>query len=252
MGLLNLETDPSTIVILRPMKMGDATEHTYKWGEKAVRLAKSLGYNVIDIRKDIVTYDNVTNVIEKYKPRLLVSFSHGCPASIQGQDECVITEKIGIDELVKMPIEKMRNIIEPLKSSCPGICNIESNPCENLCLKDTNINKLKGSIVYAVACHSAYQLGKSAIEHGVETYLGYRDLLLFPVDSMSSQDIFGDMHLEMLNGLLMGQNIRESVDYMMRLEDAYIRYYKGIKYMALPMLWNKIHFQVLGNQDATI
>ena len=244
------DPDPSTIVILRPMKMRDATEYTYKWGEKAVRLAKSLGYNVIDIRKNVVTYDNVTNVIEKYKPRLLVSFSHGCPTSIQGQDECVITEKIGIDELVRM--ENFRDIVEPLRTSCPGICEIESNPCENICFKDTNINKLKGSIVYAVACHSAVQLGKSAIQYGIETYIAYDDLLLFPVDSLNSQDIFGDIHIEMLNGLLMGQNVRKSVDYMIRLEDAYIRYYKGIKYMALTMLWNKMHFKVLGNSNATI
>jgi hypothetical protein len=242
--------ESATIMFIAPTKKDDATFYTHQWAVKAIRMAKNLGYKVVELHKDNVTYDNVNKMIDTYKPRLFVAFSHGCPLSINGQNECVVTRRMGVEELVKMP--NLSDIIEPLKANCPGICNIKSNPCENMCFKDTNIHKLKGTIMYAVACHSASQLGKCGLMYGVETYIGYKDLLLFPTDRLGSQDMFGDIHLLFLEELLNGKSVKEANNKMASVQDNFIRFYKGTKYVSLPMLWNKLNFKILGNDSATI
>ena len=250
----------ATIMILCPMKKSDPTEYTWQWAQKAIKMTKNLGYDVKVLDKDDVTYDNVSEAIKKYNPRMLATFSHGCPSSIQGQRECDIVRKYTVDELICMAespsIEERQRLIKLLNPlgqlSCPGICRLDSDPCSPLCTYPTNIDLLKGSIVYAVACHSASQLGRCAIAYGVETYIGEDDLLMFPVDSIGSQDIFGDIQLSFMKELLLGKNIQEAEKVMSELEDSYIRKFKKVKYIALPMLWNKIHRKVLGNRNAMI
>lgn len=251
---------PETILITMPVKNGDPTEYTYTWALKAEQMAKDLGYNVITIKGVDNTYDNTTEAFKKYKPRLYTHFGHGCGSSLQGDRECEVVRKYSVDELICMAEsphveerQKVLKLLNPLgKLSCPGICSLDDDPCAPYCTYPTNINLLKGSIVLAVACHSASQLGKCAVNYGVDTYIGYDDLLMFPVDTMKSQDLFGEVQLNTFKEILMGKTVQEAIESTGKLEDTYIRKYKKIKYVALPFLWNKIHRRVLGNANTLI
>ncbi len=250
----------ATILITAPMKKSDPTEYTYSWSTKAKNMAENLGYNVIFIEKDDTTYENVSKTLKENRIRLYTHFGHGCASSLQGNRECFITRKYYVDELICMAQspyleerEKFLKLISPLgQLSCPGICALEIDPCSPLCLFDTNVGLLKGTISLAVACHSAASLGKCSIKYGVETYIGEDDLLMFPVDTLNSQDMFGEVQLTMFKELLMGHSVQEAERATSELEDSYIRRFKQIKYIALPLLWNKLHRKVLGNQNALI
>ena len=249
-----------TIMIICPMKRADPTQYTYQWAQKAIKIATDLGYNVKVLEKDNVTYDKVSEAIKKYKPRMLASFSHGCPLSLQGQDSCVITKNMSLDKLFSMATcpnpdtrSDLLKILNPLGNlSCPGICNLDNDPCAPLCNFDTNVNLLKGTIVMAVACYSASKLGEYAIEYGADSYIGYDDLLMFPVDSINTQKLFGEVQLLTFKELLLGSTVQEAIEATNKLEDKYIRKYKHVKYTSLPFLWNKLHRKVLGNEYAMI
>lgn len=244
----------ATIMFIAPTKRNDPVFYTHQWAVKAIRMTKSLGYKVIELHGDNVTYRNVNAAIEKYKPRLFVTFSHGCPTAINGQNECVITRKYEIEELVSMEPEKLERLLNPVKLSGCGrnICQLQNNACSPLCFNPTNVHLLEGSIVYAVSCHTAEQLGRCAIQYGVESYLGYDDLLLFPVDNMRSQDMFGEIHLEFLRYLLSGYSVGEANNAMRRMEDTYIRSCKQVRWIGLPLLWNHMHRELIGDPNATI
>ena len=242
-----------TILVTMPMKVGDPTSYTYEWAEQAVRMKKSYGYSVVDLRKNDVTYRNVSSSIQRYNPSLYVHFGHGCPSSLQGQTECIITRKFDIDELVSMP--NFREIIMPLlyESGCTTCMNsLDKDICNPLCVNDTNVNLLKGKIVFTVACYSASQLGKCAVRYGAKAYIGYSDLLLFPVDEVHSQDMFRDVHLVFIRELLERKSVEQAEKKMNDYEDSLIRFYKKTKYVALSLLWNKINRKVLGNKNSTI
>jgi hypothetical protein len=253
--------DTATILITAPVKVGDPTEYTAVWAENAIKIAKDLGYNVIALKGSDTTHDKVTDAIKRYKPRMMTHFGHGCQLSLQGQSECIVSRKYSIDEMICMAEsqnledrQKLLGFLNPLgKLSCPGICSLgDQDPCSPFCLYPTNVDLLSGSIVMAVACHSAEQLGKCAINYGVNSYIGYNDLLMFPVDSMNSQDMFGEIQLTLFKELLMGKTAQEAKETTEKLEDTYIRKYKRVKYLALPMLWNKIHRRVLGGPNTMI
>jgi len=250
----------ATILIIAPSKHNDPTQYTYVWAQKAIKIAMNLGYNVKVLEKDNVTYDKVSEAIKKYKPRMLASFSHGCPLSLQGQDNCVITKNMSLDGLFSMATcpnpdtrSDLLKILNPLgELSCPGICNLDNDPCSPLCNYDSNVDLLKGTIVMAVACYSASKLGEYAIKYGADCYIGETDLLMFPTDSKNSQDMFGEVQLTLFENILLGRTVAESEQEMSKLEDTYIRKYKQTKYLALPFLWNKLKRKVLGNDQAMI
>lgn len=247
----------ATILVTMPKNKADPTEYTYQWATQAAKIAEDLGYNVVTIKEKDTTYNNVTGSIKKYKPRIYVHFGHGCPSSLQGQQECIVVRKYSVDELICMAespfVEERQRLLRLLRPlgelSCPGVCSLDVDPCSPLCTHDTNINLLKGSIIFSVACHSLSQLGKCSIKYGVDTYVGYDDLLMFPVDTLKSQDMFGEVQLTFLKELLMGKTVQEANQVMSELEDSYIRRFKKTKYIALPMLWNKLHRQILGNAN---
>lgn len=250
----------ATILITMPRKKGDPTEFTFQWATKAVQIAKDLGYNVITIKEKDTIYDNVSKILKENNVRLFSHFGHGCIASLQGNNECIITHKYNINDLFYMaesscPKErqKLLKLLNPIgKLSCPGICSIENDPCGAFCSHPTNADLLKDTISFAVACYSAVKLGESAIEHGCQTYIGESDLLMFPVDSLGSQDIFGEVQLTMFKELLLGNTVQGAEKVMSELEDSYIRQFKDTKYISLPMLWNKMKRKVLGNSNAMI
>lgn len=242
------------------MKKGDPTQYTHQWAIKATKIANELGYITKLIEKNDVTYNNITNAIISFKPRLFASFTHGCPNSIIGQNECVVTRKFTVDELLSMQasnnIEKIdifKKIINPMGDiSCPGICTLKNDVCSPICNNETNIEILKNSIIYATACFTAKQLGICSIKYGIESYIGFQDLLMFPVDKKNTQDIFGEVQLEFYKSLLLGKTIDEAEQDMIKLEDSYIRKYKKIKYISLPLLWNKVNRRIIGNKDSSI
>lgn len=252
--------EPAQILITMPRKKGDPTEYTYIWATKAAQMAKDLGYNVIMIKENDTTYDNVTKTLKENKVRIFSHFGHGCPASIQGNTECIVTRKYDTNDLICMAEspyieerQKLLKLLNPLgKLSCPGICRLDNDPCSAMCTYDTNVNILKDTITFAVACHSAAQLGKCAVAYGATAYVGYNDLLMFPVDSKNSQDFFGEVQLVMFKELLLGKSVHEAEKAMSELEDSYIRRFKKVKYVALPMLWNKIHRKILGNTNSLV
>lgn len=255
--------DTATILFTMPMKNGDPTQYTYIWAKKAVKMARSLGYKIVILEKDKATYQNVNSALEKYNPRIVVHYGHGCRTNLQGQDSCMITRDYNIDELLDMAespyIEERQKLLRMLdfethplgQLSCPGICNIE-DPCADRCREDTNLGLLKNKIVFTTACFSADQLGKCAVKYGVDSYIGYDDLFLFPVDRIGSQEMFGQLQLVGLKELLLGGSVAD-VEYLMSSEeDKLIRKFKPVKYMALSLLWNKMHRKVLGNLNATV
>ncbi len=252
--------ETAKILVMMPMKPGDPTQHTYQWAQKAVQMAKDFGYDIKTIEKDNVTYENVTKSIQTFKPRLFASFSHGCPNSLIGQNECVITRKFSVDEMLEMnesgipeKVDVFRKMINPLGGiSCPGICELSNDVCNPLCNNKTNIGELKNSIIFATACFSAKQLGACSTKYGVQSYIGFQDLLMFPVDTMNSQDMFGEVQLEFYKSLLMGNTVNQAEQDMIRLEDKYIKQYKPIKYISLPMLWNKVNRRILGDKNASL
>ncbi len=260
----------ATILVTTPRKSGDATTHTAIWADKFIKMARKLGYNVVVLSGNDVTYNKLTEVLERYQNkengysniRLYWHFGHGCPGHLIGQYECILTKRFSVDQLLEISRDgidedgidgyyRLNKILHPLPSSCPGICQLEEQIC-NPCLKETNIHLLKGSIIGATACHSGLQLARSAISYGAETYIGYNELFLFPVDSMRSQDMTGEIQLEFLRNLLLGKSVRESEIFMKKMEDAYIRMYKKTKYIAIPILWNQEYRTITGNPDARI
>ena len=234
------------------MKIGDPTEYTYQWGEEIIEMMRNYGYDVIDIKKNDVTYDNVSKSIEYYKPRLYVHIGHGCPTSMQGQNECIVTRNFDINELTNMP--NFKEIIQPLiyQTGCTHTCKTLPDICNPICTNPTNVNLLRGTIVYTISCYTAAQLGNCAVKYGAEAYVGFKDLMLFPVDDVNSQDIFRDVHKMFLNELLTGHTIKESTEKTEKFENELISLYKRTKYISLPLLWNKLNRKVIGNSGASL
>lgn len=248
-------TKSATVLMTIPKKKNDATSYTASWAEEIYGIAKSLGYNVVVLRGNDTTYDKVTNAIETYKPRVFIHTGHGCGSALNGNNDCIVTRKYSIGELMKMDSAKLDKMFNPVKlgNSCgKDTCSLQGDICMPLCFNSTNINLLKNSIVIANACHSSSILGRCAIAYGVQSYVGYSDLLLFPTDTMKSENIFKEIHVELARSILMGQSVGEANNIARSMEDAYIRVYKGYKWVALPMIWNTMHREVLGNREATI
>lgn len=244
----------AVILITRPMKSNDPTMWTFRWGEEIVKVARAMGYTVVDIKKNEATYENVSKSIQYYNPRLYIHVGHGCPSSLQGQTECIVTRKFDLDELVTM--DNFREIVMPLiyGSGCKESClqSIDNDICNPICTNETNVNLLKGKMVYTVACYSALQLGKCAVRYGADSYVGYDELMLFPVDDVGSQEIFKSVHLVFIKELLKGHTIEEAEQVTSNYEDELIRLHKKTKYIALPLLWNKLHRKILGNRYASM
>lgn len=261
--------ESATILFTLPMKVGDPTQITYLWGKKLVSLAKSLGYKVIVIEKDQTTYDNVTSALRKNspnitgKPLVYSHMGHGCAGSLIGNNECIINREFSFDELNNIRSadpEKFRKLVNPLKGlSCFELdkthslnCRLSEDPCAPMCTNSTNVHLLKDAIVFTTACWSAASLGICALKGGSKSYLGYKEIYMFTYDSKGSQDIFEDIQAEFVKSLLMGKTVGEAEQDMIKLEDSYIKKYKKVKFIALPLLWNKLNREIYGDKNVTI
>lgn len=252
--------EPAKILMTMPFKKADPTQYTYMWASEIEKLAKDLGYRVKSIKEKYTTYDNVTTTLQKDEYDVYIHYGHGCATSLLGNTECVITRKYTTGQLIHMAEspyieerQKLLKLLNPIgQISCPGICSLEDDTCSPICLRDTNVHLLSRKIAIAIACHSADQLGKCAVAYGAKVYVGYSDLMMFPVDSLGSDGFFKDVHREFIKELLLGNTIRGANIKMENLEDYLIRRYKRIKYLALPLLWNKKNRKIIGDLDATI
>lgn len=259
----------ATILVTAPMKKSDPTEVTFGWAKRLVSMAKSLGYRVIMIEKEDTTYDNVTKALKENSPsitgRPLVysHLGHGCAGSLIGNRECVVNREFSFDELNGIRSadpEKFRKLVNPLKGlSCFELdkthslnCRLDEDPCAPMCTNPTNVHLLKDAIVFTTACWSAASLGVCALKGGSKSYTGYKEIYMFTFDSKGSQDIFEDIQLEFARSLLLGKTVREAEQDMVKLEDAYIRKYKKIKFIALPLLWNKMNREIYGDKNVAI
>jgi hypothetical protein len=253
-------TEKAAVLITAPKKKDDPTYYTSQWADKAIKIANELGYKVISIKEKDTTYENVSKTLKENKINLYSHWGHGCTSSLQGNMECIVTRKYTADQLMCMAEspyieerQKVLKLLNPLgQLSCPGICALDIDPCSASCTHETNVGLLKDTITIAVACHSCTGLGKCAIAYGARAYSGSDDLLMFPVDSKGSQDIFGDVQLTMFKELLLGHTVQEAEKVMSELEDSYIRQFIDTKYIALPLLWNKLHRKVLGDPRSMI
>lgn len=259
----------ATVLLTLPMKEGDPTQITYQWGRRLSTVAKNLGYKIIVIEKDATTYDNVTKALRKNspsvtgRPLIYSHMGHGCAGSLIGNKECIINREFSFDELNGIRSadpEKFRKLVNPLKGlSCFELdkthslnCRLDEDPCAPMCTNSTNVHLLKDAIVFTTACWSAASLGICAEKSGAKDYLGYDEIYMFTYDSKGSQHIFEDIQLAFSKSLLMGNSVKEAERDMIELEDAYIRKYKKVKFVALPLMWNKIHRKIYGNKDVTI
>jgi hypothetical protein len=260
---------PATVIFTMPMKEGDPTQITFLWAQRNVQLVKSLGYKVITIEKDATTYDNVTSALRKNspsvtgRPLVYMHYGHGCAGSLIGNKECIVNREFSFDELNGIRSadpEKFRKLVNPLKGlSCFELdktnslnCRLDEDPCAPLCTNPTNVHLLKDAIVFTTACWSAASLGICAEKGGTKSYLGYSEIYMFTYDSKGSQNIFEDIQLAFAKSLLMGKSVEEAEKVMNELEDAYIRKYKKVKFIALPLIWNKLHRKIYGNKNVTI
>lgn len=257
------------ILITAPNRKNDPTSYTWEWAKEAKKIAEKLGYKVIFIEKDDVNYENVTSAIREYKPRLYLHVGHGCPTALVGQRECIVTRKFSLDELLGM--SNFLEIVQPLNyaTGCKHTCKVDvmdvmdgmdgmdemggiPDICSPICGNGTNVGLLRNTIVVAIACYSASQLGRCAIKAGAYAYVGYKDLMLFPVDSIRSENIFKDVHMVFIKELLEGKSVGEAEIAMDSYEDSMIRLYKRTKYVSLPLLWNKKNRRILGDSNVRI
>jgi hypothetical protein len=261
--------EPAIVLFTLPRRDNDPTAITHMWGRKLIDLTKGLGYKVIVIEKEATTYDNVTNALKRNspsvtsKPLIYIHYGHGCAGSLIGNKECIINREFSFDELNTIRStdpEKFRKLVNPLKGlSCFELdktkeltCRMDNDPCAPMCTSPTNVHLLKDVFVFTTACWSAASLGMCAEKSGTKSYLGYDEIYMFTFDSKGSQDIFEDIQLEFARSLLMGKSIDEAEKDMIKLEDAYIRKYKKVKFVSLPLLWNKMHRKIYGNKNVTI
>lgn len=246
-----------TILITMPKRPNDPTQFTYTWGKKAQKMALDLKYKVITLEKEQANYQNVTHVLQNNNVRLYLHVGHGCDGNLQGQHNCMVKVN-AIDQLAfyKQPTEKLLCMANhgsyDERLMALSILN-DRDPCDLYCNYPENADLLNGMIVYAVACHSVKRLGMMAVtKYGTDAFAGYDDTFLFPADSMGTQDMYGDINLVMFKEILMGHTVRESEAAMSAKEDEFISRYKPYKYVALPMLYDKVHRKLIGNLDKTI
>ncbi len=253
--------DTPTILFTAPRKMGDPTQYTYDWAMDAVKLAKSLGFNVITLEGEQATHRNTTKVLGENESIIVwAHFGHGCIDSAQGNDECLINKEYSLKEIrdlalsgdeKKIKIAKM--ILQPSSYlSEPTRCQLDGDPCLLRCTYESNVGMLRGKSSFMTACFTAGGLGEYAVNYGGISFMGSDSLFLFPVDNKGSQNLYKYVQLVGLKELLIGHTPRQADAAMSNAEDRIIKDNNDIKYIVLTMIHNKLSRKVLGNIDSTI
>lgn len=230
------------ILITRPMMSGDeATKHTFYWADPIIKEAQNLGYEVIDYRKEDVTYEKVSNALRNINPDVYIHYGHGCVADLIGQSQCIITngtKNFDIDNLNYL-------------SNCTYRMS-DDIFCDIFCQSPKNVELLNNKIVIAYACHSAKRLGVCAMKSGAKAYIGFNDYLIFMVDSKNTEKIFTDCIMTFTYSLLNGDTLKSAKEKTLQKFDETIKRYKNMKYLAKLLLWDKLAFTVYGDDNLTI
>lgn len=233
------------ILITRPrMAMDNATAHTYKWAEPVIEYAKGRGYYILDYQRHFVTYDNISDVLVRFKPDLYIHFGHGCPSNLIGQTECIITnghsnfnvEPMYVDSYLSNYTYRMDDDII----------------CDSLCSRGSNVDKLSGIHVVAISCHSAHRLGECAMKYGAKSYMGFDDYLIFMTDTIDTENIFRDSILQYTYSLLNGDTVKMATNNTLKALDGNIRKYKNVNYLGKLLLWDRLGLRVYGNSNQTL
>lgn len=101
-------------------------------------------------------------------------------------------------------------------------------------LDERNIHLLESSIVYAVACDSAYNLGDIAIEKGkADSYIGYESHFMVIIDKSKTTTLhkdknikpFQSVYMHLILQIISGLTVGESVDRTKKFIESLIREY---------------------------
>lgn len=155
--------------------------------------------------------------------------------------------KINIFNLIKQHNPRMLISLSNGTRTC-----IES---QNECIitsENRQDNILKNMMVIAIASYTADRLGKCLVSRGTESYFGYDDLFMFVGCDIKEEDPFRDIHLTYIMELLKGKTVKRAHMNLNCLENSLIKKYKDTKFISLPLLWNKEHRKILGNEDAIL
>ena len=212
------------IVIIRPISGDekDATRVTFQWGKDLINYAHGIGYDVLDIAYPNVTYQNVTAILKKYKPDMLIHFGHGCDTYFMGDTECILTGGTKKD-----------------------------NTCIS-CGQPENLYNLKDTIVVAYSCHASNELGKQMIAAGAKSFIGFSDYLMFTEDDVNIQDVFRDALLPLSKKIMDGYTVKESLDQTKKEIIQVTKQWKPVKYVSVPMYWNYKYMELLGAPNASL
>lgn len=228
-------------LITRP-RYDEATIHTFSWSSLILDTLKSLGYETKTLSSQEVTPQTLTSTITSFNPSLYIHFGHGCPASLVGQNTCIITngtsnypQSLDMHYLSTCSYRMYDDIL------CDALCNIESN-----------VQLLSNKIVIAYSCHSAKRLGVCAMKSGAKAYIGYNDYLIFMVDTLDTEKIFMDCFHTPTLSLLNGDTLLEAKQKTLSKYDYYINKYNDVQYLKNLLLWDKNAFTVLGNENLTL
>lgn len=229
------------VLITRPkMPNDDATARTYHWANGIIKECNILGYDIQDLKKDEVTYENVSYSLSLYNPHLYIHFGHGCVANLVGQKRCIVTN--GTQNYIATE-SYLANY---------GYRLDDDIVCDIMCGMPSNVQLLKDKMVVAYACHSAKRLGLCAIKSGAKAYAGFNDYLIFIVDNKGSENIFKDPILTFSYSLLNGDTLGEATYKTLDKFDYNIKKYKSYKILAKLLLWNRKAFTVYGNPNITV
>jgi len=128
-----------------------------------------------------------------------------------------------------------------------------------------NENMTKSRIVYARACDSLKELGKSCVKKGARAYIGYKNKFIFPVDVHKTAnpelDEIAKPCIEASNmipiSLIKGNNVQDSIERANQKSKKFIEYFMthyNSESMAIIscLRWNMIIRKFHGNNLATI
>lgn len=236
---------PKKILITRPKMVGDnATGHTFSWAIPVIKYAKDRGYEVLDYQRHFVTYNNISNILESYKPDFYIHFGHGCPSNLIGQSECIITNGHSNFNIEPMHINSyLSNYTYRMDDDIM---------CDKLCPRSSNVELLNGIHTAAYSCHSAHRLAKCAMGKGAKSYAGFDDYLIFMTDSIETENIFRDSMLQYTYSLLDGDTVRTATNKTLDAFDRNIKKYKHVDYLGKLLLWDRMYFRTYGNPNLTL
>ena len=198
-----------------------ATFYLSCWAKELIELAKSKGINTFDFNKERANALEVEKFINKRRPKLVMFNGHGDKDTIRGHKNEILI-KYGENERL-----------------------------------------IKDSIVYCRACNSAAELGKKA---DTAAFIGYNDVFGFVSDpqreSNPLKDEFAkpclDTSNQIIRSLLKGNIVSEAYHSSQTIAEKWMEKLQRsdsppeAPHVLLWLIWNKIHQQVHGDNNAKI